>query len=68
MFRLLGEKPIYYFLSLGVINSVKSPYKKNYSPENVCMEDLFFEYNYGANFLDNPHSKQDPKPLRQRRS
>ena len=49
--RLLAEGLIYsFFLVLGVINGVKIPYKKK---------------NYGANFPNNLHSKQDPQPLRQ---
>ena len=40
--------------------------------ERVRAEDVFFcymsfELNYGADFPNNPHKKQDPQSLRQRR-
>ena len=50
-----------FFLPLGVTNSVKSPYKKkNY--RFVLNETM------APNFPNNPHLKQDPQPLHQRRS
>ena len=43
----------------------------NYTPENkTCARQTSFSaiFPYGADFPNNPHSKQDPQPLRQRRS
>ena len=69
------ERALFFFLPLGVINGVKSPYKtiKLNVERTKCVHGrhlflISFEQNYGADFLNNPYLKQDTQHLCQWRS
>ena len=71
------ERALFIVFTLKTPQRCKKPVQKEKlqsSERNVCVRQTCFSAicllrrNYGADFPNNPHSKQDPQHLRQRRS